>query len=93
MIQSGIRAGRRPDEGFRRGWHLEFGGLRERIAADADFRDAFRFAEGRTIVALDRLMNLFLLITECLAKIAARAHHRIRQLSLWLGLLYGRAGG
>src|SRR6266851_2909782 len=65
-----IRRGRSPHDGYRRGWGLEFGDLRKTLMANEDFRSALAYAEGRTVVSLDRLMNLFLLITEYLPKLS-----------------------
>lgn len=66
MIKAGVRKGRSPKEGFDRGFGLEFGDLRERIEADPDYRAAMALAEGRTVVWVERLKNLFLIITRCL---------------------------
>jgi hypothetical protein len=64
-----IRRGRSPQDGYRRGWGLEFGDLRKTIMANEDFRNALAYTEDRTVVSLDRLMNLFVIITEYLPKL------------------------
>ena len=61
-IGTGPRKGRNLYEGYQRGVGLEFGNLRAEIDKDRDYRDALRYAKGRTIVAEDRLRNLFLLM-------------------------------
>jgi Macrocin-O-methyltransferase (TylF) len=65
-----FRHGRSPEDGYRRGWGLEFGTLREAIRGNADFQHAFSYATDRTLVTVDRLMNLFLLITEYLPNLS-----------------------
>lgn len=61
-IPKALRAGRSIYEGYQRGWGLECGNLRQEIAQDRDYCEAFKFAEGRSVTTLDRLMNLFLLL-------------------------------
>ncbi|HLY45555.1 MAG TPA: TylF/MycF/NovP-related O-methyltransferase [Stellaceae bacterium] len=57
-----LRGGRSVYEGYQRGWGLEFGELRAKIAEDPDYIEALAAARGRSVAAIDRLMNLFLLI-------------------------------
>lgn len=64
------RNGRNPFEGYVRGCGLQFGNVAQLCAADPDYQQAMRLAEGRTIVAPARLMNLFLLLKFFLPKIA-----------------------
>ena len=64
-----IRKGRNVYEGYQRGWGLEFGNLRRDVAADKDYVNAFRYASGRSVAAIDRLMNLFLLVKFYLPKL------------------------
>jgi hypothetical protein len=59
---SRFRRGRSIGDGYFRGWGLQFGDLQEKIAADADWQHAIRFADGRAALSTERLMNLFLLI-------------------------------
>src|SRR5262245_55932890 len=63
------RNGRNPFEGYVRGCGLAFGNLSQLCTEDPDFQNALRLAAGRTIVAQDRLMNLFLLFKFFLPKI------------------------
>jgi hypothetical protein len=67
------RNGRNPFEGYVRGCGLQFGNVSELCAQDPDFQTAMRLAEGRTVVAPARLMNIFLLLKFFLPKIA-RGH-------------------
>jgi Macrocin-O-methyltransferase (TylF) len=67
-VPNAIRKGRNVYEGYQRGWGLEYGDLRQHVARDQDYIDAFRYAEGRSVAALDRLMNLFLLVKFYLPK-------------------------
>ena len=64
-----LRSGRNPREGYQRGAGLRYFGLGEKIQAEPDFREAEALALGRTIVALPRLMNLYLLIRFFLPRI------------------------
>jgi len=64
-----FRGGRSIRDGYFRGWGLQFGDLKDSIVADADWRHALRFAEGRVANSTERLMNLFLLIKFYLPKI------------------------
>lgn len=61
-VPKGLRAGRSVYEGYQRGWGLEFGDLRERVAQDQDFRDAYQAVNGRSVMMLERMMNAFLII-------------------------------
>ena len=61
-LPSGLRDGRSVHDGYQRGWGLEFSDLRQKIAADSDYVAAFQLAQNRSVVASDRLMNLFLLV-------------------------------
>lgn len=54
---------RSPAEGYLRGVGLEFSaGLVDRIEAHPLYRDALKAAAGRTVIAADRLRNLFLIV-------------------------------
>jgi predicted O-methyltransferase YrrM len=57
-----MRNGRSVQDGYQRGWGLEFGDLKNKIASDPDYVKAFQYAAGRSVVKRERLMNLFLLI-------------------------------
>jgi hypothetical protein len=40
---------------------LQFGELQAKISVDSDYQDALTYAHGRSIVSLERMMNIFLL--------------------------------
>ena len=61
-IPSEFRGGRNVHDGYQRGWGLQFGGLRERVASDEDYRYALRCADGRQWLTQENLMNIFLII-------------------------------
>jgi hypothetical protein len=69
MIEPGVRKGRSPKEGFDRAFGLEFGDTREQLDRHPDFRAALAFAHERTVVTLDRLRNLFLILTGYLSNL------------------------
>ncbi len=57
-----IRKGRNVSEGYARGWGLQFGNLRKMISEDFIYKKAFNLCAGRSIVAEDNLMNIFLIL-------------------------------
>jgi hypothetical protein len=59
---SGIRNGRDVRAGYARGTGLEFRHLRPFIDSDPDWIAACKAARGRSIVAVEKLMNLFLIV-------------------------------
>jgi predicted O-methyltransferase YrrM len=61
-IPQGYRHGRSIRDGYARGWGLEFGDLKARVAEDPLYRDAVDLAQGRTIQAEANRMNIFLLL-------------------------------
>jgi len=73
IVGDRLRSGRNISEGYQRGCGLEFGNLREKIGADPDYVDAAEYCEGRSVVRVDRRMNLFLLVKFFLPRIA-RGH-------------------
>lgn len=61
-LAKGLRKGRNVYEGYQRGWGLQFGGLREKVVGDPLYQEAMTFATGRTIMADDNRMNIFLIL-------------------------------
>ncbi|MFO1126413.1 MAG: TylF/MycF/NovP-related O-methyltransferase [Methylocystis sp.] len=61
-IRHELRGGRNVYEGYQRGWGLEYGDLKSHILADRDYQYAKSVAESRSVVSLERFMNLFLLV-------------------------------
>ncbi|MFA7431444.1 MAG: class I SAM-dependent methyltransferase [Rhodospirillaceae bacterium] len=61
-IPDDLRNGRNIREGYQRGWGLQFGDLRAKVAADPLYQEALKLAGGRTVQAEDNRMNLFLLL-------------------------------
>ncbi|MEW5789227.1 MAG: TylF/MycF/NovP-related O-methyltransferase [Pseudomonadota bacterium] len=61
-LPEGERLDRNIRDGYARGWGLQFGDLREKIAADPLYKEALRLASGRTVQSEDNRMNLFLLL-------------------------------
>ena len=59
---SEYRRGRNVYEGYQRGWGLAYSDLGGKVDADPDYQAAFAVAQGRTIMAGDKLRNLFLLM-------------------------------
>ena len=68
-MTKGIRSGRSVYEGYQRGWGLEFGGLRDKVSQDPLYNEALQFARGRTILAEQNRMNIFLIIRFFLSRI------------------------
>jgi predicted O-methyltransferase YrrM len=67
---SDLRRGRSVRDGYARGWGLQFGSLRERIASDPLYRAAVDATGGRSLMAEDNRMNLFLILCAYLPKIS-----------------------
>jgi predicted O-methyltransferase YrrM len=61
-MASGLRQGRNVYEGTQRGWGLQYGNLRQAVLDDAIYQEALAAAAGRTIVANENRMNIFLLL-------------------------------
>jgi hypothetical protein len=61
-VKPEFRDGRNPHDGYQRGWGLGFGGLNEKILADPDYQEAYRYAANRGIVTVSRMMNIFLIL-------------------------------
>lgn len=57
-----IVSGRHPAHGYLRGWGLEHGGLVEDVSAHPLYLEAAAASRGRSVVAPQRLMNLFMII-------------------------------
>jgi hypothetical protein len=60
-VHNEFRNGRNVHDGYIRGWGLQFGELQAKISVDSDYQDALTYAHGRSIVSLERMMNIFLL--------------------------------
>ena len=61
-VEPGIRRGRCPRDGYVRGWGLQFTDLRERVRADPVYREALPLAAGRSVMAEDSRINLYLIL-------------------------------
>jgi hypothetical protein len=61
-----LRKGRCVTDGYARGWGLQFGDLRSKVASDPLYREAMRFVQGRSVVAEDNRMNIFLILRDYL---------------------------
>ena len=69
-ISSGLRRGRSVYEGYQRGWGLQFGDLPASIRRDPVYQGALRVSEDRSIMSEERKMNLFLLLTCFVGRLA-----------------------
>jgi predicted O-methyltransferase YrrM len=61
-ISTDFRKGRNIRDGYARGWGLQFGDLRARIAADPLYQEALELAAGRSVQTEENRMNIYLLI-------------------------------
>jgi len=61
-----LRKGRCTSDGYFRGWGLQFGDLRQRVREDKLYREALKVMSGRSIVAEDNRINLFLILRDFL---------------------------
>lgn len=64
-----IRKGRVVEEGYARGWGLQFGDLKEVILQDPLYQEALQIAWGRTVVSEANRMNIFLILKYFLGSI------------------------
>src|SRR6202162_5254499 len=68
-VEEGARKGRVPRDGYVRGWGIQFGELRAKVRSDPLYRAALALAEGRSMMAEDNRINLFLIMKFFLDKI------------------------
>lgn len=61
-IPEGQRNGRNVRDGYSRGWGLQFGDLRQKVARDPLYREAVALAANRTVQIEENRMNIFLLL-------------------------------
>jgi len=61
-VLAGKVRGRFPAHGYQRGWGIEHGGLREIVAAHPLFQECYAATRARSVMNLERMMNLFLII-------------------------------
>jgi len=61
-VAAGVRKGRVPRDGYVRGWGIQFRGVRDAVRNDALYREAFALANGRTVMAEDNRINLYLIL-------------------------------
>jgi predicted O-methyltransferase YrrM len=67
-----VTRGRVPYEGYRRGLAIEHQGWSEKAAGDSLFKLGLEAMGGRSVLAHTRLVNLYLLVTQFLDKLASR---------------------
>lgn len=70
-IAPGVRRGREPLDGYRRGWGLQFGEVAAAVGGDELYQQALEVGS-QSIVADAKRMNLFLLMTRYLPKLQHR---------------------
>lgn len=68
-----IRKGRIPGAGYARGRGIQFGSLRRLVRSDPVYRSAAALAEGRSVMAEDNRINLYLILRYYLSAIPAGA--------------------
>ena len=71
-VTPGVVGGRAPYEGYQRGVGLEYGELRQAVEQHPLYQEALRAATGRTVMAGDRLKNLFLVVALFFDPLASR---------------------
>jgi hypothetical protein len=57
-----LRNGRSIEDGYARGWGLQFGGLDQKIASDPVYLKAAETAQSRSVISVANRMNLYLLM-------------------------------
>jgi hypothetical protein len=70
-----LRNGRSVEDGYARGWGLQYGGLDQKVAADPVYLKAAELAQARSVISLANRMNLYLLLRFYLAKLRHNDGH------------------
>jgi predicted O-methyltransferase YrrM len=70
-MESIVRRGRNPGEGYARGWGLEFGDVRERLHEDPVYQASCAIGDERSLLSEHRQMNLYLLVKHFLGRLGA----------------------
>jgi len=68
-VEAGVRKGRVPRDGYVRGWGIQFKGLRDAVRADPLYQAALALSHGRSVMAEDNRINLYLILRFYLAHI------------------------
>jgi hypothetical protein len=68
---SPLRRGRSVKDGYARGWGLQFGRLREQIRRDPLYLAGLSAGDGRSVMAEDNRLNIFLILTAYLVDLPA----------------------
>lgn len=69
-LRGRVRRGRDVYAGYQRGWGLQYGPLRDRVLRDPLYRESAKLADGRTVQAELRRMNIFLILKFFVPKLA-----------------------
>ncbi|HKE40826.1 MAG TPA: TylF/MycF/NovP-related O-methyltransferase [Casimicrobiaceae bacterium] len=68
-VAEGSRKGRAPRDGYVRGWGMQFRGLKDSVRADPLYQAACVAAGGRSVMAEDNRINLYLILRFFLTRI------------------------
>lgn len=71
-VAPGVRLGREPVEGYRRGWGLEYGNVSTLIEAEPLWRSCLSRTRVPTLITNAKRKNLYLLLTRYLPRLASR---------------------
>jgi hypothetical protein len=61
-IENEVFEGRNIQEGYQRGWGIKYGGLIDKVSSDPDFDACYKLIGDRSIVAYEKLVNIFLIL-------------------------------
>jgi len=71
-VEPGVRRGRVPRDGYQRGWGLQFGDLRRFVEGEPAYVRALASIGLQSLLAAEKLANLYLLVTRFLPKLPDR---------------------
>ena len=73
LVQSGIRKGRVPSEGYYRGWGLQFGSLQQFVEGETLFREALDATTSlESWISPEKRANLYLILTRFLPRLTEK---------------------
>lgn len=70
-VPAEIRKGRCVEDGYARGWGLQFGDLRDVVRSDSLYCETLQLTADRTVVSEDNRMNIFLILKYFIGTIPA----------------------
>jgi hypothetical protein len=80
-----IIEGRSISDGYKRGWGLRYGELKNMIEADDDFISCYQLISTRSLLTVERIMNIFFIMKHYLPKIVQDSPFSIMEFGSYRG--------